>query len=139
MKLKKILNWRIFNLQVKISILIFLIMMLFSFAIGHKMNNDVKRETYQITSKYIESIPNLVNSAMYNFMLNGDRQSIKRLVLQLQNDSNIVGVHIFDQNWKLTEALPELLYKYDEKYLGTIVKNRLEDGFKENFFLMRNV
>lgn len=138
MKLK-ILNWRIFNLQVKISILIFLIMMLFSFAIGHKMNNDVKRETYQITSKYIESIPNLVNSAMYNFMLNGgDRQSIKRLVLQLQNDSNIVGVHIFDQNWKLTEALPELLYKYDEKYLGTIVKNRLEDGFKENF-LMRNV
>ncbi|PLX68174.1 MAG: hypothetical protein C0603_08690 [Denitrovibrio sp.] len=133
MKLK-ILNGRIFNLQVKISILIFTIMMLSSFALGHKMNNDVKRETYQITSKYIESIPYLVNSAMYNFMLNGDRQSIKRLVLQLQNDSNIVGVNVFDKNWKLTEALPELLHKYDEKYLDTIVKNRLEDGFKENYF-----
>lgn len=69
------------NLQVKISILIFILMMVFSLGLGEKMNRDVKRETYQITSKYIESIPNLVNSAMYNFMLNGDRQSIKRLVL----------------------------------------------------------
>ena len=132
--MKKILTGRIFSLQVKISILIFTIMMLFSFAIGHKMNNDVKRETYQITGKYIESIPYLVNSAMYNFMLNGDRQSIKRLVLQLQNDSNIMGVHIFDKNWKLTAALPELLYKYDEKYIDTIVSNKLDNGFRENSF-----
>jgi len=131
---RKLLSGRIFNLQVKISILIFIIMMIFSFAIGQKMNSDVKRETYQITGKYIESIPYLVNSAMYNFMLNGDRQSIKRLVLQLQHDTNIVGVHVFDKNWQLSEALPELLNKYDEKYIKTIVENRLEDGFKENNF-----
>jgi len=109
-------------------------MMAFSFAIGHKMNNDVKRETYQITGKYIESIPYLVNSAMYNFMLNGDRQSIKRLMLQLQNDKNIVGVHVFDQDWQLTQALPEFLFKYDEKYISTIVDNRVGDGFRENHF-----
>lgn len=122
----------LFSLQAKISILIFIIMMAFSFAIGHKMNNDVKREAYQITSKYIESIPHLVNSAMYNFMLNGDRQSIKRLVLQLQNDSNIMGVHVFDKDWRLTAALPELLNKYDRKYIETVVENSVEDGFTEN-------
>lgn len=120
------------NLQVKISILIFILMMVFSLGLGEKMNRDVKRETYQITSKYIESIPNLVNSAMYNFMLNGDRQSIKRLVLQLQNDTNIMGVHVFNQEWKLTEALPELLNKYDSKYINHIVENSVERGFREN-------
>ena len=114
-------------------------MMVFSIALGHKMNENVKRETYQITGKYIESIPYLVNSAMYNFMLNGDRQSIKRLVLQLQNDRNIMGVHIFDNNWKLTESLPELLYRYDNKYIDTIVKNSIEDGFREADFDGRNV
>jgi len=136
---KRILNGRIFSLQVKISILIFIIMMTFSFAIGHMMNNDVKRETYQITSKYIESIPYLVNSAMYNFMLNGDRQSIKRLVLQLQNDSNIIGVHVFNKKWELTKALPEFLHKYDEDYIKTIVANKQENGFIENNFNGRRV
>ncbi|XOB65761.1 ATP-binding protein [Deferribacteres bacterium DY0037] len=131
---KTMLSGRIISLQVKISILIFIIMMVFSFAIGQKMNSNVKQEAYQITSKYIESIPYLVNSAMYNFMLNGDRQSIKRLVLQLQNDSNIMGVHIFNKNWKLTEALPELLNRYDKKYIQTIVDNKVEDGFRENVF-----
>lgn len=130
----KFFSGRFFNLQVKISILIFAIMMLFSLALGHKMNNDVKREAYQITGKYIESIPYLVNSAIYNFMLNGDRQSVKRLMLQLQHDKNIMGVHIFNKNWKLTQALPDLLYRYDSKYIGTIVKNRVDDGFRENVF-----
>lgn len=136
---KNFLNGKIFNLQVKISILVFIIMMAFSFAIGHKMNNDVKRETYQITSKYIESIPYLVNSAMYNFMLNGDRQSIKRLVLQLQKDSNIMGVHIFNKNWELTQALPELLYIYDQSYIEGIVKDKIDDGFRENTYEGRRV
>lgn len=130
----KIFTGKFFNLQVKISILIFIIMTAFSLALGHKMNNDVKREAYQITGKYIESIPYLVKSSMYNFMLNGDRQSIKRLVLQLQQDSNIMGVHVFDNQWKLTEALPEFLNLYDEKYINTIVENRVEEGFRENIF-----
>ncbi|MGD9807428.1 MAG: ATP-binding protein [Deferribacterales bacterium] len=136
---RKLPDGRILNLQVKISILIFVIMMAFSFAIGHKMNNDVKRETYQITSNYIQSIPYLVNSAMYNFMLNGDRQSIKRLVLQLQNDSNIMGVHVFNKNWELTKALPELLNIYDKSYIDTIVKNKVDNGFRENDFDGRRV
>jgi len=106
---------------------------------GHKMNNDVKRETYQITSNYIQSIPYLVNSAMYNFMLNGDRQSIKRLVLQLQNDSNIMGVHVFNKDWEPTKALPELLNIYDKQYIDTIVSNRVDNGFRENTFEGRRV
>ncbi|PLX70690.1 MAG: hypothetical protein C0602_04060 [Denitrovibrio sp.] len=127
------------NLQVKISILIFILMMVFSLGLGEKMSRDVKHETYQITGKYIESIPNLVNSSMYNFMLNGDRQSIKRLVLQLQQDSNIMGVHIFNQEWKLTESLPELLNKYDEKYIDTIVDNKVDSGYRETVIDGKNV
>lgn len=129
-----IFSGRYFSIQVKISILIFSIMTASSLALGHKMNNDVKRETYQITGKYIESIPYLVNSAMYNFMLNGDRQSVKRLVLQLRKDTNIMSVHVFNRNWQLTEALPELLNMYDDKYIEQIVSNKTNDGFREAVF-----
>jgi signal transduction histidine kinase len=128
------LNKRFFNLQMKISILIFFLTTGFSLAIGYKMSEDVKKQTFQITAKYIESIPFLVNSSMYNFMLNGDRQSIKRLVLQLQNDSNIVGVHVFNKDWDLTKAMPEFLNMYDESYLDSIVANRVDNGFKEHKF-----
>jgi len=130
----KFLDKRYFSLQVKISVLIFLLTIGFSLGIGYKMSEDVKKQTYQITAKYIESIPFLVNSSMYNFMLNGDRQSIKRLVMQLQKDSNILGVHVFDKEWDLTKAIPEFLNMYDSGYLDTIVRNRTENGFKEHHF-----
>lgn len=123
---------RFFSLQVKISILIFVIMMGFTLTVAHKMSENVKTQTMDITSNYIHSIPFLINSSLYNFMLNGDRQSIKRLMLRLHDDENIVGVHVFNQQWKLTESLPEFLNKYDQKYINTLVENRIEDGFREN-------
>jgi len=137
--IKNFLNGKIFNLQVKISIALFALMMVFSLALGEKMSRDVQRETYQITGKYIESIPYLVNSAMYNFMLNGDRQSVKRLVFQLQKDSNVQSVHIFNSDWKLSEALPELMNIYPEEYIQTIVDNRIDDGFRDNIFGSKRV
>lgn len=121
-----------FSLQVKISIVIFIIMMTFSLIVAHKMNENINRQIVKITGNYIESIPSLINNAMYNFMLNGDRQSIKRLMIQLQDDKNIVGVHVFDKNWKLTQSLPDFLHKYPKKYLDNILEKRMENGFRQN-------
>jgi len=75
---------RFLSLQVKISILIFVIMMCFSLTAAHRMSENVKTQIADITGNYIQSIPFLIDSAIYNFMLNGDRQSIKRLMIQLQ-------------------------------------------------------
>lgn len=121
-----------FSLQVKISILIFIIMLTFSLTLAHNMSKNINRQIVRITGNYIESIPSLINNAMYNFMLNGDRQSIKRLMLQLQKDKNIVGVHVFNKNWKLTQSLPDFLHKYPQKYIDNIVDNRVENGIREN-------
>lgn len=123
---------RFLSLQVKISILIFVIMMCFSLTAAHRMSENVKTQIADITGNYIQSIPFLIDSAIYNFMLNGDRQSIKRLMIQLQNDKNIVGVHVFNPKWTLTESLPEFIHKYDPKYIDSIVQNRINDGLKEN-------
>ncbi|MGE4267068.1 MAG: ATP-binding protein [Deferribacterales bacterium] len=122
---------RFFSLQVKITSIIFLIMMSFSYVVAHKMSENVKQQTFLITKNYIESIPSLIYNAMYNFMLNGDRQSINRLVQHLEKDNNIMGVHIFNNKWKLTESLPELVHKYDKSYIDTIVRNHTDEGFKE--------
>lgn len=138
MKLPKI-SGRFFSLQVKISILIFIIMMGFTLTAAHKMSENVKKQIVDITGNYIHSIPFLINSSLYNFMLNGDRQSIKRLMIRLHDDENIVGVHVFNQQWKLTEALPEFIHKYDPKYIKTLVDNRIENGFKENMIDGRKV
>jgi signal transduction histidine kinase len=122
---------RFLSVQMKITIIIFLIMMSFSYVVAHKMSENVKQQTFQITKNYIESIPSLIYNSMYNFMLNGDRQSINRLVQHLENDNNIMGVHIFNNKWKLTESLPELVHKYDKSYIETIVKNHTDEGFRE--------
>ncbi|TCK61708.1 signal transduction histidine kinase [Seleniivibrio woodruffii] len=123
---------RKFGIQAKITILIFLIMMGFSFVVAHQMSENVKKQTYQITRNYIESIPSLIFNSLYNFMLNGDRQSINRLVQHLEDDNNIMGVHIFNNQWKLTDTLPDLVHKYDKSYIDIIIQNRKEEGFIEN-------
>lgn len=118
---------RFVKLQVKITFLIFVILLSLSYFIGLYLSSNVKNKAFDISRTYLTSLPALIDNSINNFMVAGDKKVVKKLVNELSKDENIIGIHIFDAEGDLSCAFSDSKSKYPRKYLEMVYANFTEN------------
>jgi len=120
---KSLKNKRYINLQIKITVLVFVILLSLSYLIGLYLSSNVKNKALDISKTYLTSLPSLIDNSINNFMVAGDKTIVKQLVKELSTDENIIGIHIFDAEGDISCAFSDFESRYPNKYLHMIYSN----------------
>ncbi|TYB35505.1 MAG: HAMP domain-containing protein, partial [Flexistipes sinusarabici] len=121
--MKSLKKKRYINLQIKITVLVFVILLSLSYFIGLYLSANVKNKALSISKTYITSLPSLIDNSINNFMVAGDKTVVKQLVKELSTDGNIIGIHIFDAEGDISCAFSDFESRYPNKYLQMIYSN----------------
>jgi len=120
------------SLQLKITVLIFLLLVGTSLSWSIYFSYNTKTRAINIAKGYIKSLPVVVESSVKTFMNKGDRAGMRGLVKELENDRNILGIHIFNSYSQLTKSFKKLKGRYTENYMNAITENlRYKEQFRE--------
>ncbi|KAA0259549.1 HAMP domain-containing histidine kinase [Deferribacter autotrophicus] len=122
---------RYINLQLKITLIIFIILLALNVLIGIYLASNVKKKSMLIVKNYVKTLPLMVDRAINNFMANGDKGAVKELVHRLSKDENILGIHIFGKDRDINCSYSSFATKYNQEYISSIYDNFLEkEGLK---------
>lgn len=121
--MKPLKNKRYINLQIKITVLVFVILLSLSYLIGLYLSSNVKNKAVGISKTYLTSLPSLIDNSINNFMVAGDKTIVKQLVRELSKDENIIGIHIFDTKGDISCAFSDFETNYPNTYLHLIYAN----------------
>ncbi|MCD8567719.1 MAG: HAMP domain-containing protein, partial [Geovibrio sp.] len=120
------------KLQFKITLLFFALLSLVSFTVSSMLASNIEKKAKTIASDYITSIPFLIDSSLDNYMMMENKGAIKELILNLQKDANILGIHILNRNGQISCILQDLNKFYSSDYLDLIKNNHnSKEGFTE--------
>jgi len=120
------------KLQFKITLLFFALLSLVSFTVSSMLAANIEKKAKTIASDYITSIPFLINSSLDSYMMMENKGAIKELILNLQKDANILGIHILNSNGQVSCILQDLNKYYSKDYLDLIKHNfNNKEGFTE--------
>jgi signal transduction histidine kinase len=123
------------KLQLKITLLFFILLTMVSLTVSSMLAANIEKKAKTIASDYIKSLPYLVESSLDSYMIMEDKEAVKELVLNLQKDDNILGIHIINKYGQLSCVLRELSQYYDKDYLEVVKQNSTQkEGFKEISF-----
>ncbi|BAI80454.1 conserved hypothetical protein [Deferribacter desulfuricans SSM1] len=117
------------RLQIKITLIIFIILLILNILVGVYLANNVKKKSLLIVENYVKTLPLLVDRAINNFMTNGDKDAVKELVQRLSKDENILGIHIFGKNDDINCTYSSFATKYNQEYI-TSIYDHLKDKEK---------
>ncbi|UOD35821.1 HAMP domain-containing histidine kinase [Deferribacteraceae bacterium V6Fe1] len=85
-----------FSLKLKINILIFAVMISISFIVSGYLTYNAEKKAMEMARSYIKTIPSIIDSSINNFMTAGDKEIVRKLILELSNVENVIGIHIFN-------------------------------------------
>lgn len=123
------------KLQFKITLLFFALLSLVSFTVSSMLAANIENKAKAVASDYITSIPYFINSSIDSYMMLENKGAIKESILNIQQDSNILGVHILTPAGGISSILSELNRYYDPAYLDSIKRNYSPvEGFHEVVF-----
>ncbi|WP_022851472.1 sensor histidine kinase [Limisalsivibrio acetivorans] len=121
---------RYLKLQFKITVVMLIMLSIISLVVSGMLTSNIEKKADTIAEDYIKSLPYLVESSLDSYMLMEDKAGVKELVLSLEKDANIMGIHIINSRGDLSCVLAELRHMYDRKYLRMVKKNAT---FEERF------
>ncbi|MGA1861520.1 HAMP domain-containing sensor histidine kinase [Deferribacter thermophilus] len=127
-------NSKFSKLQFKISLIIFIILLILNILVGLYLSNNVRKKTLLIVENYVKTLPLLVDRAINNFMINGDKDAVRELINNLSKDENILGIHIFGKDRDINCSYSSSNTKYGREYIDSIYKNL---GGKEQLKLVK--
>jgi signal transduction histidine kinase len=131
------------NIQVKITVLFFLLLMGFSYIIGIYLTYQVEEKAFSIAEQYVKGMPKLIKNTIGEHMMQGNRDSIKEMIAEIVDEQVVLGVHIFDKEGNLScgcmadekkhkDFCRERDLNYSPEYLSAIRKNfKLEQYIKK--------
>jgi two-component system NtrC family sensor kinase len=123
------------KLQFKITLLFFALMSMVSFTASSMLASNIENKARTVASDYITSIPYFINSSIESYMMLEDKGAIADAILNIQQDSNILGVHILNPKGEVSSILRELDKYYDPAYLDTVIEHYTpKEGFHEVTF-----
>lgn len=111
------------SLKLKINVLIFAIMLSISFIVSAYLSYNAEKKALNLAKSYIKTIPSIIDSSINNFMTAGDKQVVRKLILELSNVENVVGIHIFNPKGDISCSYSNFKSEKPTKYLDLVYKN----------------
>lgn len=84
------------NLQVKITVLIFVLLITFSYGVTFYLTYRVEEKAFSMAHRYVGTIPYIIENSISKFMIEGNRESIRSMISQIVDDDLVLGVHVFN-------------------------------------------
>lgn len=110
------------SLKLKINILIFAVMISLSIIISGYLTYNAKKKAMEMAKSYIKSIPSIIDSSINNFMTAGDKETVRKLIFELSNEENVLGIHIFDPRGNISSNYSNFKTKAPAEYINTVYK-----------------
>lgn len=111
------------SLKLKINILIFVIMLSITFMVSSYLTYNAERKAVNLAKSYIKTIPSIIDSSINNFMTMGEKDVVKKLVYDLSNVENVVGIHIFNAYGDISFNFSHFNTENPNRYLNYVYKN----------------
>jgi len=109
-----------FSLKLKINILIFAVMISISFIVSGYLTYNAEKKAMEMAKSYIKTIPSIIDSSINNFMTAGDKEIVRKLILELSNVENVIGIHIFNPSGDISCNYSNFKTEAPSKYINLV-------------------
>ncbi len=112
------------NLQIKITLLIFILLISVSLLVSTYLTATAEKKATELATNYAHAISKIVDSSLSYYMQHGHKTEITKLVGELSNNEYIQGIHIFDNTKEIAcISSRDKIHKLTSEYFEEILKN----------------
>lgn len=112
------------NLQIKITLLIFILLISVSLLVSSYLTITAEKKATELATNYAHAISKIVDSSLSYYMQHGHKTEISNLIKELSKNEYIQGIHIFDNTREFACINSrESFHKFTSEYFDEVFKN----------------